>query len=239
MSLMSPNRNQLFQDRAKAQATAPTIIAFVGLLFEARIARGPGVAVLCRGTGSAQEDLLENAIGAGCRSIVSFGVAGGLAPDLRPGDWIVASAIVCGGTTHRTDPTLTRKLLEATPGAEYGIIAGVDEPIVDPWWKQELHKRGVAAVDMESHLVAQIAAARGLAFGSIRVVVDPVHRRIPAVALAGLRLGRETDAAAVLWGVATNPRELPLVVRLGLDAWAARKALLRIRQSIGSGFGLD
>ena len=65
-----------------------SVVALVGLAFEARIAAGPGVFVICRGPDIAET--LRLAYEAGCRSIISFGVAGGLAPDLRPGDWIVA-----------------------------------------------------------------------------------------------------------------------------------------------------
>src|SRR5262245_35444759 len=69
-----------------------SVIALVGLAFEARIAAGPGVLVACRGRETA--DLLRLALGAGCRSIISFGVGGGLEPDLLPGDCVVASAII-------------------------------------------------------------------------------------------------------------------------------------------------
>lgn len=217
----------------------PGIIAFVGLLFEAGIIAGPGITVVCRSNGGLLADSFESALQRGCRSIISFGVAGGLAPDLRPGDWIVASAIVSGEVTHPTDFELSRALLEIAPGAEYAPIAGVDEPLVDPRSKQALHRRGIAAVDMESHLVAQIAAMRGLAPAAIRVIMDPVQRRIPAAALAGLRLGGATDIAAVLRGLVENPLELPLLARLALDALAARSTLVRIRRALGSAMGVD
>lgn len=215
----------------------PGIIAFVGLLFEAGIVAGPGITVLCRSNGGLLTDSLESALRTGCRSILSIGVAGGLAPDLRPGDWIVASAIVSDEATYPTDFELSRKLLEIAPGAEYAPIAGVDQPMVEPQAKRELHKRGIAAVDMESHLVAEIAAMRGLAAASIRVIVDPVQRRIPAAALAGLRLGGATDVAAVLRGLIENPLELPQLARLALDALAARSTLVRIRRALGSAMG--
>ena len=70
------------------------VIALVGLAFEARIAAGPGVFVICRDTGNEVAASLNLAIERGCRSIISFGVAGGLAPHLRPGNWIVASSII-------------------------------------------------------------------------------------------------------------------------------------------------
>ena len=37
---------------------------------------------------------LDDAIGRGCSGIISFGIAGGLAPDLKPGAWVVASGVV-------------------------------------------------------------------------------------------------------------------------------------------------
>src|ERR1700761_6371943 len=69
------------------------VIAVTGMAFEARIARGEGVEVVY----AARADLLQRALSAalvrGCSGIVSFGTAGGLAPDLEPGSLIVADAI--------------------------------------------------------------------------------------------------------------------------------------------------
>src|ERR1017187_4970498 len=62
------------------------VIALVGLAFEARIASGPGVVVICRNTESEVASSLNHAVKRGSRSIISFGVAGGGAPPLRPGD---------------------------------------------------------------------------------------------------------------------------------------------------------
>jgi len=89
-----------------------SVIALVGLAFEARIAAGPGVLV-CRGSDTS--NLLQLAIGAGCRGIISFGVAGGLAPNLLPGDCVVASAIVDYPALRPTDPLWSRKLADIIP----------------------------------------------------------------------------------------------------------------------------
>jgi len=71
----------------------PPVIVVTGMAFEARIARGEGVEVVY----AARADLLERALSAavarGCSGIVSFGTAGGLAPDLQPGALIVADAV--------------------------------------------------------------------------------------------------------------------------------------------------
>ena len=97
--------------------SASSVIALVGLAFEARIAAGPGVLVICRGGESHAAEILPSAVRGGCRSIISFGVAGGLAPDLDPGDCIVASAVVDYPTLRPTDPLWSSKLLAMLPDA--------------------------------------------------------------------------------------------------------------------------
>src|SRR5262252_9016719 len=145
-----------------------SVIALVGLAFEARIAAGPGVLVVCRGRETA--DLLQLAISAGCRSIISFGVAGGLAPDLLPGDCVVASAIIDYPAVRPTDPLWSRKLAEMIPGARHGAILGANSVVSDPADKHKLHTfTRAVAVDMESHLVARLADAHGLTFAAVRV----------------------------------------------------------------------
>src|SRR6201998_4614509 len=61
------------------------IIAFVGMAFEARIAAGPGVLVVCRNAPRELAGAAESAARHGYRGIISFGVAGGLDSGLRTG----------------------------------------------------------------------------------------------------------------------------------------------------------
>jgi phosphorylase superfamily protein len=187
-----------------------SVIALVGLAFEARIAAGPGVLVVCRGRETS--DLLRFAIGAGCRSIISFGVAGGLAPDLIPGDCVVASAIIDHPAVRPTDPLWSRKLHAFT--------------------------RAVA-VDMESHLVARLADAHGLAFAAVRVIIDPAHRAVPPAALLAMAPGGSTDVSAMLWEILVRPSQVSPLMQLAADAVAARAALVRLRRALGPSFSRE
>ena len=72
----------------------PIVIAFVGMAFEAKIAAGPGVLVVCRNNRRDLATVAGNAARKGYRGIISFGVAGGLAANLRTGDWVVASHVL-------------------------------------------------------------------------------------------------------------------------------------------------
>ena len=213
-------------------------MALVGLAFEARIAAGPGVLVVCRGPDIA--DTLRLAFEAGCRSIISFGVAGGLAPDLRPGDWIVACEVIDAQTSRPTHPVWSRNLLETIPEIRYGPVLGVPAPVTDPLAKQALHARtGAIAVDMESHIVAEFAAAHGMSFAVARVIVDPAHRRVPDAALIGLRPDGGTNLTAILRQVLAKPAQVLPLLRVAGDAYAARSALLRLRRLLGPGFGIS
>jgi adenosylhomocysteine nucleosidase len=228
-------------DRVRPASMAPTlpcsVVALVGLAFEARIAAGPGVLVICRGPEIA--DTLRLAFDAGCRSIISFGVAGGLAPDLRPGDWIVASEVIDAQTSRPTHTVWSRNLLETIPEVRYGRVVGVPAPVADPLAKQDLHARtGAIAVDMESHIVAEFAAAHGMSFAVARVIVDPAHRRVPDAALIGLRPGGGTNLTAILREVLAKPAQVLPLLRIAGDAYAARSALLRLRRLLGPGFGI-
>jgi adenosylhomocysteine nucleosidase len=216
------------------------MIVVVGLKFEARIAAGPGVQVICSGDGQDLAPSLSRAIMVGdCRGLVSFGVAGGLAPNLKPGTCVVGSAIVSGSTRLQTDPEWTKRLLRTIPNAVSGVLAGVPAPVASPAAKRRLHeKTGAIAVDMESHIVASVAAAHGLPVAAIRVITDPAVRALPAAALAAMRPDGTTDIAAMIRSVVRRPHELPALFRTALDARAARATLLRGRQLLGPGLGL-
>lgn len=216
-----------------------SVIAFVGMAFEARIAAGPGVLVFSRESRRELAAAAENAARHGYRGIISFGVAGGLASGLRPGDWIVGSAIVEPEATRATDAAWSRKLCDTIEGARYAPIIGVDAPIAEPATKRELHRTtGAAAVDMESHVVARLAAAHGLAFAALRVIVDPADRAIPRAALMGMGKGARADGTAVLRDLVARPSQLSRLVRISLDAYIARCEMVRVRRLLGPHFGL-
>jgi len=211
-----------------------SVVAVTGLAFEARIAGG--VTVISDGlrTGATLRAEIER----GSRGIISFGIAGGLAPRMAPGQWVVASTIVSNAGRHATDPEWSERLLRALPGSVHATIAGSDAPVADPHAKRELHHRtGAIVVDMESHLAARIAAAHGLPFTACRVVLDPAHRNLPPAALQSLRPDGSPNLGAVLRSVMEQPKQLPDLMRLALDATIARTALRRGRALLGPTLG--
>src|SRR5713226_4650297 len=98
----------------RVQSMSGGIVAVTSLALEARIAGGPGVSVICS-QGERLAAALESAVECGACGIISFGVAGGLAPGLAVGDWIAATAVITGQRRFPTDPTWTRSLCDRLP----------------------------------------------------------------------------------------------------------------------------
>jgi hopanoid-associated phosphorylase len=216
-------------------ASLGAVIAVTGLAFEARIAARSGVAVMFDSDRVRLVDALEQAIRRGARGIISFGIAGGLAPQLRLGDCVVPSAIMTEKRRFQTDPEWSAGLLAGLKRAHGGAIIGVDAAVADPGTKRGLHERtGAVAVDMESHVVAELAEAYGIPFTALRVVADPAHRVLPPAALMPLR---KPDLRSIFESVARGPRQMPALVKLARDAYVARRALLRSREMLGPRLG--
>jgi adenosylhomocysteine nucleosidase len=221
------------------------VIIVVGLAFEARIAAGPGVHVICSGDGRNLAAKLTAAIAEtramvnGCPGIISFGVAGGLAPHLRPGTCVVGSAVISGSARMPISHQWSEKLLQAIPDSVSGMLLGVPAPIAHPNEKRALYlKTGAIAVDMESHIVAAVGLAHDVPVAAIRVITDPARRALPVSAVAAMRPNGTTNIAAMLRSVLKRPRELPALFQTALDARAARATLVRGRHLLGPAFTL-
>ncbi len=214
-----------------------TVLAVTGLAWEARIAAGTGVRTLAGGGNApALAARLEREVAHAC-AIVSFGVAGGLAAGLAPGTCVIARTIVTREARWACDDAWTRAIRERLADAIFGDIAGSDHMLVAAAGKRATHATtGALAIDTESHVVAAIAAAHGLPFAALRVVVDPAARGLPPAALVALRAGGAVDHAGVLRSLARRPSQLPLLVRTALDARTAQRALRRARSRLGARF---
>ena len=219
------------------------LIAVVGLGFEARIAAGPGVRVVTRRNGEDLTVSLSRAFRDGARGVVSFGVAGGLSPGLQPGTCVIGSAIISDAGCIGIHDRWSQNLLQAMPGAVRGALYGSSGPVSNPRIKAALHKKtGAIAVDMESHIVGELAAVHGLPMAAIRVVTDPAQRALPPSVVRSLRPNGNVDFAALLWSLLRRPCDLPAIARLARDAQAARATLWRGRKLLVSslgGSGLD
>ena len=207
------------------------ILAVTGLQRERRILAGPGVEVVLGG-----DDVDRHA--SGKQGVISIGIAGALAPQLKPGAWVVADAVHAGDATLPTDRDWTMRLLSHLPAASRGVLLGADTMAATAAVKAGLHRAtGAIAVDMESHIAARAARRHGLPFVAARVISDTAHRTLPPAARVGMRADGGIDLPSVLRSLLMTPWQLPALIRTGLEAETAFRALLRGYRLLGPGFG--
>lgn len=219
-------------------------LVVTGLLREARLLDGLDVAVV---VGGGSRPALEGRLHAvplgSVGAVVSFGLAGGLAPDLNVGDLVVGTAAVTEQDSLPADAHVTESWtsrLDAS-GQPYRLahVAGVDRPVLEAQAKAALQNSSRAAVvDMESHVAAAFARARGLPFGILRVVSDGPRDTLPAVVGAAMNPDGSISLGRIIAGLARNPSQLPSLLRTGRHANVAFRRLRGVRGLLSPGGGL-
>jgi adenosylhomocysteine nucleosidase len=215
-----------------------TILVATGLRREERLLEGPGVQIVVGGGDSAHLEATLDRQAGGMAGIISIGIAGGLSPDLRVGQWVVAMAVLEGDRALATDPAWTQRLLARLPGATPGMLLGHESFVAEASLKAELHRKtGAIAVDMESHVAARVALRHRLPFAAARVVSDPAYRTLPPAARVGMRADGSVNLPAVLRSLLRNPDQLPALIRTGFEAERGFRTLLRGHDLLGPGLG--
>lgn len=172
-------------------------------------------------------------VATGAGALLSFGIAGGLAPSLKPGALVLADAVIApAGRCTATDRGW-RERLQQRAGAVCTMtvapVAGQDRVIASAADKRSLFGRTkAAAVDMESHGVAAAAEAAGVPLLVLRAVADPAGRAIPSSALHGLAPDGRRRALPVIGGLLKKPWETVPLVRAAWDSRTAIESLSRV-----------
>ena len=212
-----------------------TVIAVTGLAREARIARrAKVVAVVGGGDAQLLSSRLEGAIRAGAKGIVSFGIAGALAPLLKPGDVVIGTHVVHGNERYSTDPRWTSILRQKLPRATLAIIAGHGEIVSHVDGKRRLFAlSGAHAVDTESHIAARIARKHAIPFVAIRTISDAATRGLPPAALVALKPSGHIRLTGVLSSVVADPMQIRDLLTTGRESGQAFSALRRCCNALG------
>lgn len=201
----------------------PSIGFVTGLTAEARIAARSGSPV-CAGGGTpyGAEHAARRLVAEGVQALVSFGLAGGLDPDLRPGALVVPVSVVENGVTYTADPALAARFGGPTP---HRLLAG-DVVVPDAVSKRAARSIGVAAVDLESGAVARVAAEHGLPFAVVRAICDPAERDLPPAAMVALDKKGAIGLMRVLGSLLRHPSQFGTLLALGGDVARARQTLI-------------
>ena len=226
-------------------ARSATVGVVAGFRAETRWLRGQDVPIGYSG-GSPERAMTEaeRLVAEGVTGLISFGLAGGLVPQLRPGDLLLPEAVRDAELASWSVNPIWRERIHARLAAgglepKPGTLVGSDRIVATASDKRALSAAtGAHAVDMESHQVAAIATGAGLPFLVLRALADPHDQVIPQIAREALRPDGRIRLRATLGGLVRQPGELMALLRLGRQSARGLASLRRAATLAGPGFGL-
>src|SRR5438067_2384000 len=208
--------------------TLTPVLCTSGLAAEARVARAAGFPVIVgAGDHSRTMSLVENAVRQ-AKCLVSFGVAGGLAPDLRPGHVILSAEVIGDEQRWRAGDAFQREVgdLARRIGAVQGPVLGSRDILASEDDKARAWREtGALAVDLESAIVARAAEAAGIPFLVLRAIADPARRELPPAALIPLAEDGTPSFSLVLAEVLRRPHQIAALFGLARETRQALTAL--------------
>ena len=179
---------------------------------------------------------LEAAIGRGGRAVLSAGLCGGLDPELAPGSVILATTIMAADTRFGCDGRWRAAVRERLAVVE-GPLTGSDLIVALPTQKALLRTAtGALAVDLESHIAAQLAARHGLPFCALRVIADGAQHRLPPAVHVAMTPEGKVSLPRVLMALTREPEQLGELIATGWRAQTAFSSLFRSLRLLGIGF---
>ena len=185
----------------------------------------------------AAKTLLER----GATALVSWGIAGGLVPELSPGSLVLPQTILSTDQTIYTVDAAWRDRFSRKMTGDMVIhaepVAESTSVLIHPDEKAGLHKRtGAVAVDMESGAVAAEAHRAGVPFLVVRVIADPSSASIPMSALAIVDDFGQLRVFKLIKVLGRDPAVVAALVRQGRYFRAAQRTLRRIARLAGNRF---
>jgi adenosylhomocysteine nucleosidase len=160
--------------------------------------------------------------------IISAGLAGGLQPQLKRGDMVMADAILDEtGQRLAIDLNIPPEQLAATPGLHVGPLLTVDQVVFKADKKCELGQRHAAlAVDMETFAVAEVCRGAKQRFLSVRVICDTADEELPAEVE---RLVKKKGTARKIGAAAGSILRRPSTVK---DLWNFRATAIQCAERL-------
>lgn len=217
-------------------------ITSLHLPFNQKISLGENAAIWLCGMGEeAARDAAEGLRMGGASALMSFGFAGALDSNLRPGHLILPES-VHADRSLQVDLSWRDGLRQCLPGhlnVTGGVLAASRKMLTSAIAKRELAQAtGACAVDMESGAVAEAAVRAGLPFLAIRAISDPLDFSPPPVLLDAVRPDGGADLARLLPLLVRGSLAVSTLLRLAMGSRAACAALSAVVRYAGAEIGM-
>jgi adenosylhomocysteine nucleosidase len=182
----------------------------------------------------ASRTLLEK----GATALLSWGSAGGLAPELFPGNLILPKTVIASDQSlYHVEASWHQHLCNRLRGH----VEFHTEPLVEsatvvstPAEKAVLFQRtGAIGVDMESASVATVAQEAQVPFMVVRAVADSINTTIPESALNAVDEFGRLSFLKLIQGLTKHPGEVFDLVHFARNYRAAQRTLAMVARLTG------
>ncbi len=201
-----------------------------------RLTEGSWLSVSGMGAERAEQAAFE-LLACGCCTLVSWGTAGALDPELKAGELILPESVMTeSGEIYKVDEAwhiYLRRLLERDTEVSLGNLLTISRVITSPSEKRILKERTSAvAVDMEGAAVAKAAAAARTPFIAVKTAVDLANQGLPAWLTHSLDpWGRVRPGCLIRNSVHARFRDGALLWQLARNFRCAHEQLVRVART--------
>jgi len=173
--------------------------------------------------------------------VLTGGFAGGLNPDLNPGDVVFE---IFSRRSRGNEAQIKTEEESETPhvvSCERLLAAGAkpvkffcaDRIVTTVAEKRKLRiETGADAVEMESAAIHAVCAERGISCATVRVISDPAGEDLPLDFNALARPDRSLDYGRLAWAVAKSPGKIGALMRLQKQTRLAAERLADVLSRI-------
>src|SRR5271156_1499267 len=178
------------------------IAVVVGMASEAALIgqRSDCIVIIGAGNALALSTQLESIIAGGkITAVLSFGICGGIAPDMVVGKLVVCATASNGVSKIDSDIDWTNRLLRVLPTAQLIRFAWSNTAVARLADKAALRRAvGADVVDEETFIAASIATAHKLPWTALRAVSDGPNFELPPAALVALTAAGRDNIGGIL-----------------------------------------
>ena len=201
--------------------SAPVLVCFAvsqeAKAFQKLVRGRNDVRVIITGMGARNAERSVRAALTECQPVRVFtcGFAGALDPELQIGD------VLFDRKTTRADLATQLQSLHARP-AIFLCAKTVAVTVAEKTALRSISRADV--VEMESKIIHDLCAARGLECVTLRAISDTAHEDLPLNFNVLLTPDEQLSAPRLAWAIMKAPHKIPALMKLGRNsAWAAER----------------
>ena len=190
------------------------------------------ISLLISGIGSEKARLAaERMVDSGFNALISWGTAGALAADIRPGALIIPETIITGEgvvfhTAKNWRTSVVRRLKDCPSDIYLGQVSDSMHVLTQGSEKYRLREHTDSlAVDMESAAIAEVAREKQTPFISIRSISDASTMSIPDSVMKFTGPYGEIRIHKLMTSLMKHPADIPGLISLSRGYRAAVKTL--------------